>query len=1007
MKKITRYIVPVVLACLGLQGCSNLLSKITDTGTDTSSSGTVPVTICVAGEDSVSSSCRTILPDAASSIAGYELYCGTSGAAQSSLKKFTTLNNDSVVNLASGTWDFTLYAETKNDAGEYVRILSGEQNNVTLEAGPVSLSFTLEPLTTGTGTGTIKITITWPDSAGVAKIIPTFDNDKESDLTLTDDDGDSSSAVYTKSAVSAGGYSISFSLKDSNSKEIASIPEYVRVYGNLESTATFDLKAADFNSAPAAPSDLAAVVSGGTNDDTADVTLTWKDNSTNEKKFEAAYWDDDGKTWKTSSLDPAVITTTFSGLTRGKSYTFRILAENGFGDSDPDTVTQSVPFKAPASLSPADKAATAATDPALSWDAVTNADHYEVQLATSEDGVSDADIQSTTVGKGSTETSFTPSSYSGGWFWYWRVRAVDSNGENGTWSNIQKITVKWGTLSVTINGPGTGTSGSTEPSTTTDDTPEFTWNAVNGATKYELYISTSDDIGKAEAIELTTNSYTPDEEAEVLDNNTTYYWRVAAVTTDALNSNAETTSAYSTALHFTVAWKSDGADGDGPADNIRYIKELKYIAANTGYLNGHYKLGTDIDLSSVTSWTPIGAESNPFTGSFDGNEKTISGLTISSPSSGYQGLFGYASGAVFTNVVLTGVSITGGSYNNIGALSGYCKNGSVTKCSSKGTINAGGQVGGLIGAYRSDSVPVTISSCYSSCNITCTGYEIGGLLGLIQGVSSDDDVTVSDSYADGTVSGTYSVGGLIGRIWDYVEVSNCHATGDVTGTRWYDDYGSGGLIGTLYGYKKSSNSEPSCVVEKCYATGSVTGTYDVGGLVGSNGYNSSYYYPGKITCCYATGAVTGTKAYIGGLVGNNNVYSTIDNSFATGTVSGTASYGGGCIGYTARYGSVVNCYSIGTVSATGSNIGGFLGSNSNATVTSCFYDRENSGMTDTGKGTGEPAAEMKNEATFINATDGGWDFIGETENGSDDIWNIDTYRDINNGYPYLSALPPQ
>lgn len=998
MKRLTRYIVPVIFACLNLQGCSNLLTKIADTGTDTSSSGTVPVTISVAGEASGPSSVRTILPAAASSIAGYELYCGTSGAAQSSLKTFTTLGDNSVVNLAAGTWDFTLYAE--NASGS--TIFSGKQNNVTLAADPVSLSFTLEPLTTGTGT--IKITITWPDSTGVAKIIPTFNGTEGTALTLTDDEGDSSSAVYSKSAVSAGGYLLSFSLQDSNGKEIASIPEYVRVYGNLESAAAFDLAAADFNSAPAAPSDLAAVVSGGTDDDTADVKLTWKDNSTNEKKFEAAY-STDGENWTTlSDIAAASGTTEITGVPRGKAYTYRIRASNDFGDSEWNTADViSVPFKAPASLSPEDKAATAATDPALSWDAVNNADHYEIQLADSVDGIAAAAVQS------ASSATFTPSEYPA-YFSFWRVRAVDSDGENGEWSGIQAVTIGWGSLTVTISGPGTVTTGSTEPSVTTDDTPEFTWDAVNGAVKYEIQMATSEAaVSTATAIEIPANRYTPDTEATVLDNNTTYYWRVCAVTNDAFDSGTETSSAYSTVRHFTVAWNSDGTDGDGPADSIRYIKELQYIAANAGYLDGHYKLGADIDLSSVTCWTPIGTSSKPFTGAFDGNGYTIRGLTISSPSSGYQGLFGYASGAAFTDVVLTGVSITGGSYDYIGALVAYCIDCTVTGCSSSGTISGRNDLGGLIGHYVTNSAPAAITDCSSGCAVTGTGNYIGSLIGYTNGGSSASTIAVIGCSASGSVEGKYDIGGLIGGVYGYTTVTDCHATGTVNSTDGDSrfDYGTGGLIGILDGSK--TRNDPSCVVKECYATGAVAGKFDnIGGLVGINGYAcGGTERPGKITCCYATGIVTG-RSRIGGLVGENNKYSILDNSFATGEVHGT-SYIGGCIGYNNLSSSVTNCYSIGLVSGTGSNIGGFLCVNSE-TVTSCFYDRTTSGQSDTGRGIPEYTAAMKNASTFTSASEGGWDFTGETANGTDDIWTIDTSakpKKINNGYPYLSALPPQ
>ena len=69
-------------------------------------------------------------------------------------------------------------------------------------------------------------------------------------------------------------------------------------------------------------------------------------------------------------------------------------------------------------------------------------------------------------------------------------------------------------------------------------------------------------------------------------------------------------------------------------------------------LAANYKLMNDInigewlaDYSPVQGWSPIGNESSPFTGTFDGNHKTIKGLFINRPSTSYVGLFGFISGA--------------------------------------------------------------------------------------------------------------------------------------------------------------------------------------------------------------------------------------------------------------------------------------------------------------------------------------------------------------------------
>jgi len=63
-------------------------------------------------------------------------------------------------------------------------------------------------------------------------------------------------------------------------------------------------------------------------------------------------------------------------------------------------------------------------------------------------------------------------------------------------------------------------------------------------------------------------------------------------------------------------------------------------------------------------------------------------------------------------------------------------------------------------------------------------------------------------------------------------------------------------------------------------------------------------------------------------------------------------------------------------------------------VTSSFWDIQTSGQTISAGGTGKTTAEMKTRSTF---TDAGWDFVGETENGTEDIWWILEGKD----YPHL------
>jgi len=145
---------------------------------------------------------------------------------------------------------------------------------------------------------------------------------------------------------------------------------------------------------------------------------------------------------------------------------------------------------------------------------------------------------------------------------------------------------------------------------------------------------------------------------------------------------------------------------------------------------------------------------------------------------------------------------------------------------------------------------------------------------------------------------------------------------------------------------------------------SVIGQNNVGSLVGYMGYNSTL--TSSISDCYCTGEVSGTD-YVGGLAGANQS-SGITNSYSTCNVTAT------------------------------SNAAGLVSFNMNSTIANCFYDKNTSGQSDTGKGTPKTTAEMKMQSTFT-----GWDFVGETANGTTNIWAISST--LNNGYPcFMSQI---
>jgi hypothetical protein len=187
------------------------------------------------------------------------------------------------------------------------------------------------------------------------------------------------------------------------------------------------------------------------------------------------------------------------------------------------------------------------------------------------------------------------------------------------------------------------------------------------------------------------------------------------------------------------------------------------------------------------------------------------------------------------------------------------------------------------------------------------------------------------------------------------------------------------------------------VILNCFAKGILVGEDRVGILVGDNRaviYNS-----------YTNGEVTGNTFYIGGLVGYN-YYGTIMNCYSkTDVISindAVSEYYGGFVG-TNFQGIIACCYSTGKVKhkTTLLTDRGFCGSITEGgefAMTGNFWDMQTSGSTTSAcNATGKTTAEMKIYATFIS---GSWDFMGESTNGTEDIWGINHAE--NNGYPFLS-----
>jgi len=209
--------------------------------------------------------------------------------------------------------------------------------------------------------------------------------------------------------------------------------------------------------------------------------------------------------------------------------------------------------------------------------------------------------------------------------------------------------------------------------------------------------------------------------------------------------------------------------------------------------------------------------------------------------------------------------------------------------------------------------------------------------------------------------------GLFGQVaLECAEVRNLGVT-DVSIT------GTGSFVGGLAG-----DDHDSGTVIACYSTGTVSGESDVGGLVGHS-------FRGVIDASWSSATVMGQSG-VGGLVGSSNE-GYITASFSAGGVHGGLIVGGlvGSNNSWNNRASVIDCYSTSWVTGD-DDVGGLVGYDDiGGIITSSFWDIQTSDQFISAGGIGKFTAEMQTAATFLEA---GWDFVDETENGTQDVWSI-------------------
>ena len=306
--------------------------------------------------------------------------------------------------------------------------------------------------------------------------------------------------------------------------------------------------------------------------------------------------------------------------------------------------------------------------------------------------------------------------------------------------------------------------------------------------------------------------------------------------------------------------------GDGSLANPWVINSCLELQDVNEQLDGNYKLGANIDCSDTINWNggagfePIGNDPNEFSGSFNGNNKTINNLYINRPTLSSIGLFGEAINAEIFDLGLIDSNIIGKDF--VGGIAGYLGTSTITNSYNSGIVSG-----------------------------VSTGLYIGGLVGY-----SNTSSTIVDSYNDGNVRGIQYVGGVSGGV-GYSELLRTYNLGAIYGTS---------RIGGISGIHDHGS-----MINQSYNFGIITSTNNYAGgitgyLVDSSSINNSYNL-GDVN------AISGTRGYVGGIAGLVYSGSTITNCYNTATISGVNTIGGITSSSQGTNSNVKNSFSVGKV----------------------------------------------------------------------------------------------
>ena len=274
--------------------------------------------------------------------------------------------------------------------------------------------------------------------------------------------------------------------------------------------------------------------------------------------------------------------------------------------------------------------------------------------------------------------------------------------------------------------------------------------------------------------------------------------------------------------------------GNGTAEDPYQIatpEHMLLLAQQTNEGTGgdaYYILTNDIDLEGNLGfiWTPIGNFNNPFTGSFDGNNHTISNMHATDPL--FAGLFGYIHEATIKNLKMADayVYFFEPNYELIaGIIAGLASNSNFYDCETGGELSAiAWEAGGIVGRFASDTESndtVFIKNCINRASLFAINC-LGGIAGISDSKNNNILIQYCENY--GEVEGGIA-GGITGDGEGYI-IRNCDNYAKIGNIENNIAAAAGGIAG--------QGGHNVVIIEDClnHETGEIVGG-SAGGIIGA------------------------------------------------------------------------------------------------------------------------------------------------------------------------------